>query len=45
MHVFDDIEVDERVRIWDLEYSEEHIEQLKARVELLQEAAENFVLK
>ena len=45
MHIFDDIRIDDRVRIWDLEYSEEHIDQLKARVELLQEAAENFVLK
>ena len=35
----------DQVLIWDLEYSEEHIDQLKARVELLQEAAENFVLK
>lgn len=45
MHNFDDIPTAEKIRTWELEYSEEHIEQLKNRVELMQEAAKNYELK
>ena len=41
LHTFDDMPKEDRVRLWNLAYDEERIEQLKSRVELVREYLKN----